>query len=127
MEAAHVKALVESMNGNGPRSKSASALFFHAHVVCITKMATTGGEVWYDIIDSLPRKVEPGRPPNGVRIRCKDAEALEACVRWYASSKFGASDCEYCDGNSWDEDNCDFDPRVFQSFTWGEVDKDEKK
>ena len=122
MDEGHVKELLKCLNENGS-AKAAAALFFHAHVVCITKMATSEGEVWYDLIDSLPRKEDANKSASGVRIRCKDADTLLACIKWYASHKFGPSDQEYIDKNEWDEDNCDFDPRVFQSFVWGDLKK----
>jgi hypothetical protein len=122
MDVEHVGALVKCLLDNGTK-KSAAALFFHAHVVCITKMATSSGEIWFDLIDSLPRREDPSKPASGCRIRCKDEETMMSCIKWYASQKFGPSDQEYIDKNEWDEDNCDFDPRVFQGFAWGDLAK----
>ena len=114
----HIREMLKTLNENTGK-KSACAFFFHAHVVCIVKMAINGGkETWYDLIDSLPREI--GNVTEGTRTRCKNLDALRACLRWYASDKFGPADCEYIDRNAWDDENGDFDPRVFQSFCWAE-------
>ncbi len=117
MDEEHIGALVSDLNA-AEGKKAAAALFFHAHVVCIVKMIV-GREVWYDLIDSLPMSHEGGKR-GGARIRCKGEDILASCIRWYASSKFGANDVEYIDQNDWDDMNCDFDPRVFQGFVWGQ-------
>ena len=112
----HISGMLTNLDENG-RNLSAAALFFHAHVVSIVKMVV-GKETWYDLIDSLP--MEHGKAGRGgARIRCKDVKTLGACIRWYASSKLGQGDMEFCDSNDWDDMNCDFDPRVFQGFVWG--------
>ena len=114
--------LLELLN-DYKHTKTAAALFFHAHVVCITKMVTSEGEVRYELIDSLPHQEDINKPASGLRITCKDAHTLQACIKWYASAKFEPHDHEYIDSNEWDEDNCDFAPRVFQSFVWGDCEK----
>lgn len=53
------------------------------------------------------------------RIRCMNAEALTAVIRWYACSKFNDENIAYIDQYPWDDTTCDFDPRVFQAFVWG--------
>ncbi|GMH94096.1 hypothetical protein TrVE_jg6193 [Triparma verrucosa] len=113
----HVGELIKCLNDSGDK-KSAAALFYHAHVICIVKMRV-GKEVWYDLIDSLPFQHE-GNKQGGARIRCKDAETLATCIRWYSSAKLTSSDIDFVDRNEWDENMCDFDPRVFQSFVWAE-------
>ena len=109
--------MLGNLNENGDKL-AAAALFFHAHVVGIVKMIV-GKETWFDLIDSLPFDHGEGKGGGGARIRCKDVKTLAACIRWYASSKLGAGDMEYIDQNEWDENNCDFDPRVYQGFVWG--------
>ena len=56
--------------------------------------------------------------PKTARIRCLDAEALIAFIRWYACSKFNDENMAYIDQYNWDDTASDFDPRVFQSFLW---------
>ena len=56
--------------------------------------------------------------PKTARIRCLDAEALIAFIRWYACSKFNDENMAYIDQYNWDDSASDFDPRVFQSFIW---------
>jgi hypothetical protein len=110
---------------------------------------TTGAATrsWYDIIDSLPNPATLRRCnesltdvyhrigmfntvnveecmmnhmiPKTARIRCLDVDALCAVLKWYACSKFTAENISYIDQYPWDEQTCDFDPRVFQAFIWG--------
>lgn len=58
---------------------------------------------------------------NTARIRCLDLEALKGTLRWYACSKFNKENLAYIDMYPWDDQNTDFDPRVFQTFVWGEA------
>jgi hypothetical protein len=110
---------------------------------------TTGAYTrsWYDIIDSLPNPETLRRcnestndlyhrigifassnieqhtlnhtVPKTARIRCCDGAALGAVLKWYACSKFTTENMSYIDQYAWDEQTCDFDPRVFQAFIWG--------
>jgi len=118
----HIGNMLDCLNDDGGgkgQRKTACAFFFHAHVVCIVKLVVNGGkDIWYDLIDSLPHLV--GNVNEGTRTRCKDVESLRTHLRWYASSKFGPADCDYIDRNEWNNDRADFDPRVFQAFTWAE-------
>lgn len=57
--------------------------------------------------------------PMTSRMRCLDAVALNAVIRWYACSKFNEENQKYIDQYPWDETSSDFDPRVFQAFVWG--------
>ena len=93
----------------------------HATFIILTPRLTPlhSSQVWYDLIDSLPFQHE-GNKQGGARIRCKDAETLATCIRWYSSAKLTSSDIDFVDRNEWDENMCDFDPRVFQSFVWAE-------
>lgn len=102
--------------------KVAAALFFHEHVVSILKVVLADGTSWYDLVDSLPsRKTLNGEDMIGAtRTRCKDRQSLEALLRWYACEKFSSVDAKYIDDNEWDDNMCDFDPRVFQGFVWKE-------
>lgn len=59
--------------------------------------------------------------PYTARIRCIDAEALKACLRWYACSRFSKENATFIDMYAWDDRQADFDPRVFQAFLWGET------
>ena len=124
--------------------KLAATFFFHEHVICILKLDRGNGKFWYDCVDSLPLPetlrhceeseeafwqrfgVHPNDPrltqvlvPFTVRMRCLDAEALQACLRWYACSKFTEENIRYIDQYEWEEAQSDFDPRVFQAFLWG--------
>ena len=118
MDDSHIGNMLDCLNEHETK-KSACAFFFHAHVVCIVKLVINGGnEVWYDLIDSLPHRV--GNVTEGTRTRCKDLESLKAHLRCYASNKFAPADCEFIDQTEWDDSNGDFDPRVFQAFTWVE-------
>lgn len=56
--------------------------------------------------------------PKTARIRCLNAEALTAVIRWYACSKFNEENIAFIDQYPWDDAACDFDPRVFQAFVW---------
>jgi hypothetical protein len=98
--------------------KVAAALFFHEHVVSILKVVLADGTTWYDLVDSLPSRNE--ERIGATRTRCKDRQSLEALLRWYACGKFSSADAKYIDSNEWDDNMCDFDPRVFQGFVWKE-------
>jgi hypothetical protein len=140
----------DNTNKIDPRRKLAATLFFHEHVVAILKMRRDDDTVWYDVIDSLPSRETLARPdesehnfrkrlslnqfsqndsstiddafiPKTARIRCLNAEALKACLRWYACSKFGEENVSYIDMYAWDDSQSDFDPRVFQAFVWGDA------
>jgi hypothetical protein len=123
----HLNELVEMMvNGHEASKKNKSAwklkvgaaLFFREHVVSIIKVPLANGECYFDLIDSLPSSRVGGMAS---RTRCKDKSSFESLLRWYASSKFSDSQCEFIDKNKWDDGMCDFDPRVFQSFVWTET------
>eukprot|EP00977_Amphora_coffeiformis_P017026 scaffold5444_cov157-Amphora_coffeaeformis.AAC.4 len=142
LQDAHLNNFVSALN-EAP-CKLAATLFFHEHVICILKLDRGDGKFWYDCIDSLPlpetlRQIDesvedfwrrfgvlPDDPrltqvlaPFTVRLRCLDAEALQACLRWYACSKFTEENVRYIDQYDWEEAQSDFDPRVFQAFLWG--------
>ena len=114
--------------------------------MAILKIRRSKRECWYEIIDSLPLKdtlMYSGESLTDFRVRmgpsldsdhhegdnpfmnrtaifkCMDAEALRACLRWYACSKFSAENIEYIDAYEWSDNQSDFDPRVFQMFVWG--------
>jgi len=102
--------------------KVAATFFFHEHVICILKSFTLKGELRYELIDSMPRNMKPGLgPASAVRVRCLDIEGLQVLLSWYACSRFSDSNCDFIDQHGWDENNCDFDPRVFQAFVWSEL------
>ncbi|GKY98084.1 hypothetical protein MPSEU_000766300 [Mayamaea pseudoterrestris] len=132
--------------------KVAACLFFHEHVITILKLQRDDNRrntsYWYDVIDGLPLKETLGRIgqsddsllgaltltesesmlshaflPKTARIRCLTAEALTACLRWYACSKFTPENVNYIDQYAWSDNSCDFDPRVFQGFVWGSIDQ----
>ena len=114
---------------------------------------TAATRSWYDIIDSLPNPATLRRStesmadvyhrigmfnsvnveecmmnhmiPKTARLRCLDEDALCAVLKWYACSKFTEENISYIDQYPWDEQTCDFDPRVFQAFIWGSC-KDEE-
>jgi len=97
------------------RLRTGAALFFREHVVSLVKVPL-GGKWRYDLIDSLP-----GSGGTATRTRCHDLVALETMLRYYASSRFSDSNCDYIDKNDWDDYMADFDPRVFQCFVWGDA------
>jgi len=102
--------------------KVAATFFFHEHVICILKTFTLKGELRYELVDSMPRNMKPGPgPASAVRVRCLDIEGLQVLLSWYACSRFSDSNCDFIDQHGWDENNCDFDPRVFQAFVWSEL------
>lgn len=110
--------LLESGERNSHATKkTGAALFFHEHVISIVKIVLVTGVSWYDIVDSLPQAQSKNRAS---RTRCKDRQSLEVALRWYAITKFSGSNLDYIDRNQWDDVMCDFDPRVFQGFVWGE-------
>jgi hypothetical protein len=102
--------------------KVAAALFFHEHVVSILKVVLADGTMWYDLVDSMPNRItKNGKDITGAtRTRCKDRQSLESLLYWYACEKFSPPDSQYIDANEWDDNMCDFDPRVFQGFVWKE-------
>lgn len=113
----------EKKDHDNSHRKIAAALFFHEHVVSILKLTHANGNVWYDLIDSLPaslprKNARDGNTPGATRTRCKDIRSLESTLRWYACSKFTEDNRGYIDHNLWDDVLCDFDPRVFQAFVW---------
>ena len=139
----HLNNFVSSL-ANAAIPKLAATLFFHEHVVCILKLERGNGMFWYDLIDSLPLpdtlhfseesqdafyrrfglqsddpRLKQVLLPFSVRFRCIDAEALQACLRWYACSKFTEENIRYIDQYEWEDAQTDFDPRVFQAFLWG--------
>jgi hypothetical protein len=72
--------------------------------------------------DDLDMSMVDHIPPSpAARIRCSDAEALKATLKWYACSVFTAENRAYIDTYQWDEYLSDFDPRVFQAFLWTSV------
>ncbi|KAL7527071.1 hypothetical protein ACHAXR_003896 [Thalassiosira sp. AJA248-18] len=132
MDKTHINELVTMLvNGkeDGSRKKSKSktttswkqkvgaALFFREHVISILKIPLGNGACYYDLIDSLPCSKTGGMAS---RTRCKDLASFEVLLRWYASSKFSETHCDFIDDNRWDDGMCDFDPRVFQGFVWSE-------
>jgi len=133
---------------SGRLRKVAATFFFHEHVVAILKVRRDYGDsCWYDLVDGLPLKqtlakigendasfnarigltesqelMSDAFLPKTARIRCLNAQqALTACLRWYACSKFTADNVTYIDQYPWDDNSCDFDPRVFQGFVWGSL------
>ena len=143
----HLRSIVSSLSDSEKKyRKLAATLFFHEHVVAILRVQRGEGTCWYDVIDSLPTKRTMMRPnesiedfhrrmglelteeemddrflPMASRIRCLDEDALLTCLRWYACSKFDEENISYVDQYAWDENDCDFDPRVFQAFIWSEA------
>lgn len=144
--AAFVNAIVSAKN-----RRVAATFFFHEHVVAILKLQQDVNTFWYDLIDGLPLKATLLRmgesndwstmslssKPLGeamssasseafltrtARIRCLNSEALTVCLRWYACSKFGEDNISFIDRYPWNDNSCDFDPRVFQGFVWGSDD-----
>lgn len=109
-------------SGNHSERKTGAALFFHEHVVSIVKCPIGRGKFCFDLVDSLPRLVDPNDSNKlmASRTRCHDLDAFAALLKWYACEKFSPSNCTYIDRNDWDESMADFDPRVFQAFVWAE-------
>lgn len=143
LDESHLKAFADALD-RANRRKVAACFFFHEHVVAILKVRRDERTSWYDLIDGLPlRKTyawigESERDlsaylsrvdsqefdvdaflPKTARVRCLSIEALIACLRWYACSKFCGDNVSYIDQYEWDDASCDFDPRVFQGFVWG--------
>ena len=138
MDQTHINELVtmlvdgneDQRNNNGNSSKKGilknktcrkkrvgAVLYFREHVISIVKIPLGNGVCYYDLIDSLPSSSTGGMSS---RTRCKDLASFEVLLRWYASSKFSESNCDFIDDNVWDEGMADFDPRVFQGFAWSE-------
>lgn len=138
----HLRAIISSLQ-DSKHANLAATLFFHEHVVAILRVRRGPNKFYYDLIDSLPHKhtvmrleeseiefhhrlglaltqeeLEDMFLPMTVRIRCLDEEALTACLRWYACSKFTEENEMFIDTYAWDESTSDFDPRVFQVFIW---------
>ena len=107
----HLHSLFALLN---PPSKLAATLYFHEHVITILKLIIKK-EVWYDVIDSMPR------PNAATRIRCKNLNALEMVLKQYAFEKFTDKDWRFIEMHAWSESMCDLDPRVFQAFVWRAV------
>ena len=102
------------------KRKAGAALFFREHVVSIIKIPVGGnGRAFYDLVDSMPGTKDARGNPCASRTRCKDEEALDVLLTWYATKKFSESNCSYIDNNDWNEMMADLDPRVFQAFVWG--------
>jgi hypothetical protein len=72
-------------------------------------------------VDFLLVDYAPPPPPQAARMRCLDADALKATLRWYACSVFTDENRAYIDTYQWDDLLSDFDPRVFQAFIWTEI------
>lgn len=145
----HLQKFINKLD-RSKRGQLAATLFFNEHVIAVLKLPRDQGRCWYDVIDSLPLKATLLRPdetehemaerlglydlssgPDGIdlsdafvpmaaRIRCLDAEALTATLRWYACSKFSDDNVSYINQYDWDDSQSDFDPRVFQAFIWTE-------
>jgi len=60
-------------------------------------------------------------PQNAVRIRCTDLEHFITLIRYYACTKFSEDEQKFIDTHHWEDNNCDFDCRVFQAFIWSEA------
>ena len=114
----HLDAFLKILSENGKSLKLAATVFFHEHVVAILQVRRDKDTCWYDVIDSLPLKETVSRVdetmeefhrrlgltmsedaflPMTARIRCLDEEALIACLRWYACSKFSDENMSYID------------------------------
>lgn len=83
--------------------KAGAALFFHEHVVSIVKQPVGNGKAYYDLVDSMPGGTDSRGNPCATRTRCKDKEALDVLLTWYATKKFSESNCSYIDHNDWNE------------------------
>lgn len=144
LDDSHLKAFVDVLRDDDQKYKKMAATFyFHEHVISILQMRRSPTVTWYDVIDSLPSKdfMKRSDETNNefharfgldlseeelfhstlrktARIRCVNADALTTCLRWYACSKFTDENIKYIDQYAWDENSCDFDPRVFQGFVW---------
>ena len=121
LDSKHIGALVNMLHKGDEKkdhglTKLAATLFFREHVISILKVVNGDGTAWFDIVDSLPHR--DSDVLRASRTRCKDRDALEITLKWYACSKFGETDRNYIDNNLWDEVMCDFDPRVYQGFVW---------
>lgn len=101
------------------RNKAGAVLFFREHVISIIKIPVGNGKAYYDLVDSMPGTTDIRNRPCASRTRCKDINALEDLLNWYATKKFTDSNCTYIDRNEWNDTMADFDPRVFQAFVWG--------
>lgn len=130
LDNAHVDELVSHLISKD-HVKLAATFFFHEHVVAIFRIQQTRtGEVWFDVIDSLPNSetlrrlnmdADPDFIPYACRIRCMSVQALEATIRWFACSRFTLDNKQYIDMYDWDDAYSDFDPRVFQAYLWAEA------
>jgi hypothetical protein len=110
-----IKLISVGDDGKAPWSRKAAAtLFFREHVISIVKFPVGPNQVFYDLVDSLPG----GGRNLASRTRCKDVQSLEVLLRWYTTRKFSDTNCAHIDGNPWDDNMADMDPRVFQGFVW---------
>lgn len=130
----HVEEFMKHLTATTDHGKLAATLFFHDHVIAILCLRRgKSGDVWFDVIDSLPneetlRRVDQETTtfgsgildfvPFASRIRCLTVEALKATIRWFACSRFTDDNKQYLDMYDWDDAHSDFDPRVFQAFVW---------
>jgi hypothetical protein len=119
MDPDHLAEFLKLLEGGENKShinkRTGATLFYREHVVSIVKVPLTGGKWCFDLIDSLP-----GSNGQATRTRCRDLDALECYLLFYASSKISESKCAYIDKNQWSDALADFDPRVFQGFVWGD-------
>lgn len=144
LDDSHLKVFVDVLRDEEQKHKKMAATFyFHEHVISILQLRRSSAVTWYDVIDSLPSKdfmrhleetnIEfhtrfglddteeelcQSTLRKTARIRCVNADALTTCLRWYACSKFTDENIKYIDQYAWDENSCDFDPRVFQGYVW---------
>lgn len=107
--------------GSYKDKRTGATLFFHEHVVSVVKVPASKGRFYFDLIDSMPGLIDKNNRRMATRTRCRDTASFEALIRWYASSKFSESNCNWIDKNDWDETMAEIDPRVFQGFVWGEA------
>lgn len=144
LDDSHLQAFVDVLRDDEQNhQKMAATFYFHEHVISVLQVRRSSTVTWYDVIDSLPSKefLKRSEETNDklharfglnqsdeeyfqsslhktARIRCINADALTTCLRWYACSKFTEENIKYIDQYAWDENSCDFDPRVFQGFVW---------
>jgi hypothetical protein len=110
-----IKLISVGDDGKAPWSRKAAAtLFFREHVISIVKFPVGPNQVFYDLVESLPR----GDHNQASRTRCKDIQSLEVLLRWYTTRKFSDDNCAHIDDNPWDDNMADMDPRVFEGFVW---------
>jgi hypothetical protein len=113
----HMRTFLQLFEG---KRKAGATFFFREHVVSIIKIPVgSGGKAFYDLVDSLPGTKDVRNNPCASRTRCKDEEALNVLLTWYATKKFSEANCNYIDSHDWDEPMAELDPRTFQGFVWG--------